>query len=120
MRETKTTNPQLIELISQLRKASREQEAPIWADVADYLAHTRSQRVAINLSIVNRHTEKADVVVVPGKILASGALDHAVTVASFEASAPAKAKLEAAKGKYLTIQELMAKNPKGSNVKIIR
>ena len=120
MRETKTTNPQLIELISLLRKKSREQDAPIWADVADYLAHTRSQRIAINLSNINRHTEKADVVVVPVKILASGALDHAVTVASFEASEPAKAKIEAAKGKYITIQELVEKNPKGSKVKIIR
>ncbi len=120
MRETKTTNPQLTALISALRKTSREQTAPIWADVADYLAHTRRQRVTVNLSTINRHTEKADVVLVPGKILASGALDHAVTVASFEVSAQAKTKLEAAKSKYITIQELMEKNPKGSKVKIIR
>jgi large subunit ribosomal protein L18e len=120
MRETKTTNPQLIELISKLRKQSKEQDAPIWLDVADYLAKTRSQRVVVNISNLNRYTEKADVVVVPGKILASGAIDHPVTVAAFEVSAPAVAKLEAAKAKYLTIQELMEKNPKGSNVKIIR
>jgi large subunit ribosomal protein L18e len=120
MRETKTTNPQLIELITQLRKVSKEQDAPIWLDVADYLAKTRSQRVAVNLSTINRNTDKADFVVVPGKILASGAIDHAITVAAFEASEQAKAKLEAAKAKYITIQELMEKNPKGSNVKIIR
>ena len=120
MRETKTTNPQLIELISLLRKTSKEQDAPIWLDIADYLAHTRSQRVVVNLSTINRHTEKADTVVVPGKILASGALDHAVTAASFEASDAAKAKLEGAKGKYITIQELIEKNPKGSKVRIIR
>jgi large subunit ribosomal protein L18e len=120
MRETKTTNPQLIELISLLRKTSREQQAPIWLDVADYLSKTRSQRVAVNLSSINRYTEKADVVVVPGKVLASGVLDHAVTVAAFEASAPAKAKIAAAKSKYITIQELIGKNPQGSNVKIIR
>jgi large subunit ribosomal protein L18e len=120
MRETKSTNPQLIEVISLLRKTSKEQTAPIWADVADDLAHTRSQRVVTNLSSINRCTEKADVVVVPGKVLASGALDHAVTVAAFEASDAAKAKLEAAKGKLITITELMAQNPKGSKVKIVR
>jgi large subunit ribosomal protein L18e len=120
MRQTKTTNPQLIELISILRKTSKEQDAPIWADVADYLAHTRRQRIAVNLSNINRNSEKADVVVVPGKILASGAVDHTITVAAFEASDAAKAKLEAAKGKYITIQELLEKNPKGSKVKIIR
>jgi large subunit ribosomal protein L18e len=120
MRETKTTNPQLIELISLLRKQSREQQAPIWRDVADYLAKTRSQRIAVNISDINRNTEKADVVVVPGKILASGVLAHTVTVAAFEASGKAKAKLETAKAKYLTIQDLLEKNPKGANVKIIR
>lgn len=120
MRETKTTNPQLIELISRLRKLSKEQEAPIWLDVADHLAKSRSQRVTTNLSTINRHTEKDDVVLVPGKILASGELDHSVTVVSFEASDSAKAKVTGAKGKYLTIPELLEKNPKGSKVKIIR
>ena len=120
MRETKTTNPQLIELIGSLRKQSKEKNAPIWFDVADYLAKTRSQRVVINLSNINRNTEKGDIVVVPGKILASGALDHPVTIAAFEISQPAIAKIEAAKAKYITINELMAKNPEGSKVKIIR
>jgi len=120
MRETKTTNPQLIELISLLRKESREKQAAIWLDVADHLAKTRSQRITVNLSKISRHTKRADVVVVPGKILATGTLTHAVTVASFEASDKAKAKLATAKAKYVTIQELLEQNPKGSNVKIIR
>ena len=90
MRETKTTNPQLIELISNCAKQSREQDAPIWLDVADYLAKARSQRVAVNISNINRYTEKAEVVVVPGKVLASGAIDHPVTVAAFEVSAASK------------------------------
>lgn len=120
MRETKTTNPQLIELISILRKQSKEQDAPIWYDVADYLAKTRSQRVAVNLSTINRNSVKSDVVIVPGKVLASGALDHPVTIASFEVSNSAKAKLEAAQSKFITIKELLQQNPKGSNVKIIR
>ena len=120
MRQTKTTNPQLIELIGLLKKESKEKQAGIWLDVADHLAKTRSQRVAVNLSKLNHYTKKADVVVVPGKILASGNIDHAVTVAAFDISYSAKAKLEAAKTKYLTITELMEKNPQGSNVRIIR
>jgi ribosomal protein L18E len=43
-----------------------------------------------------------------------------VTVASFDISDKAKAKLDAVKAKYITIQDLMEKNPQGSNVKIIR
>jgi large subunit ribosomal protein L18e len=120
MRETKTTNPQLIELISKLKKESREKQAPIWLDVADHLAKSRSQRITVNLSKLNRYTKKADVVVVPGKILASGTIEHPVTVASFDISDQAKAKLEAVKAKYITIQDLLEKNPKGSNLKIVR
>jgi large subunit ribosomal protein L18e len=111
MRETKTTNPQLIALIGLLKKESREKQAAIWLDVADHLAKSRTQRVAVNLSQLNRHTKKADVVVVPGKILGTG---------TFDISQSAKAKLEAVKAKHITIPELMEKNPKGSNVKIIR
>ncbi len=120
MKETQTTNPQLVSLIRQLKKESREQQAPIWHDVAEYLSKTRSQRVAVNLSSINRSTKGSDTVVVPGKILASGNVDHAITVASFAVSKKARAKLEGAKGKVISISDLLEKNPKGANVKIIR
>jgi large subunit ribosomal protein L18e len=120
MKETKTTNPELISLIRLLKKESREKQAGIWLDIAEYLSKTRSQRVAVNLSCLNRNTKKSDVVVVPGKLLGSGSINHSVTVAAFAASEKAKAKLVAAKSKYISIPELLEKNPKGSNVRIIR
>jgi large subunit ribosomal protein L18e len=119
MRETKSTNPQIIELIKYLKKQSREKDAGIWLAVAEKLAKPSRQRVAVNLSRVNRYTDKNATVVVPGKLLASGNLDHAVTVAAFAASDKAKAKLTSAKAKYLSITELVEKNPSGSNVAII-
>ena len=118
MRETKSTNPEIVQLIRYLKKQSREKDAGIWLDVASNLAKPSRQRVAVNLSQINRYTEKNAVIVVPGKILASGILDHAVTVAAFDASDKAKEKLAAAKAKYMTITELVEKNPQGSNVKI--
>ena len=120
MKETKTTNPELIQLISLLKKESREKQAGIWLDIAEYLSKTRSQRISVNLSTVNRNTKRSDIIVVPGKLLGSGSIDHAVTMASFGASQKAKEKLVAAKAKYLSIPELLEKNPKGANVRIIR
>jgi large subunit ribosomal protein L18e len=120
MKETKTTNPELISLIRLLKKESREKQAGIWLDIAEYLSKTRSQRISVNLSTLNRNTKRSDVVVVPGKLLASGNIDHAITVAAFGASEKAKAKLGASKSKYLSIPELLEKNPTGANVKIIR
>lgn len=120
MRQTESTNPELIQLIKQLKKESREKEVAIWLDVANQLAEPRTQRAAVNLSSINRNTKKSDVVVVPGKILGMGTINHAITIAAFSISDSAKAKLEAAKAKYLSIPELLEKNPKGSNIKIIR
>ena len=120
MKEPKSTNPELIRLIRFLKKQGREKEASIWRDVAKHLSKAKQRRAAVNLSCINRYTQKGDSVVVPGKLLGAGALDHTVTVAAFSASEKAKAKLAAAKAKYLSIAELMEKNPKGANVKIIR
>ena len=120
MKETTTTNPELIKLIRFLKKQSREKDAGIWLDVAEYLSKSNRQRVAVNLSRINRYTQRGNTIVVPGKVLASGTLNHAVTVAAFSASEKAKEKLKAIKAKYVSIPELVEKNPKGSNVKIIR
>lgn len=120
MKESKTTNPELIQLITLLKKESREKQAGIWLDIAEYLSKSRSQRIAVNLSRINRNTKRADTIIIPGKLLGSGSIDHAVTVASFGVSEKAKAKLATAKAKYVSIPELLEKNPKGTNIKIIR
>ncbi|MGD6809561.1 MAG: 50S ribosomal protein L18e [Candidatus Bathyarchaeia archaeon] len=120
MIQTESTNPELIQLIKQLKKESREKDAPIWRDVAEQLAQPRSRRAAVNLSSINRNTKREDTIIVPGKILGTGSLTHPITVAAFSISESAKAKLDAVKAKYVTIPELVADNPKGSNIKIIR
>ena len=120
MKETKSPNPELVQLIRYLKKQSNEQKAGVWHDVAEHLSKSRSARAAVNLSSLNRHTEKKDIVVVPGKILGTGNLNHALTVAAFGLSATAAKKLKASKSKYMSIPELVEKNPTGANVKIIR
>jgi large subunit ribosomal protein L18e len=119
MRKTNATNPELLKLITLLKKQSKEKGVGIWLDVAEDLAKPSRKRTAINLSKLNRVTDKNAIIIVPGKILAAGSLDHAVTVAAFNASDKAKAKLAAVKAKYLSIPELLESNPTGSNVQII-
>jgi large subunit ribosomal protein L18e len=120
MKETKSTNPELVKLIRFLKKQSREKHVAIWHDVAENLAKSRSGRVVVNLSRINRHTERRDIVVVPGKVLGTGTLDHALTIGAFDLSDKAAQKLKAAKAKYMSITDLVKKNPTGANVKIIR
>ncbi len=119
MKKVRTTNPELIKLIRFLKKQSSENKVNIWRDIAEDLAKPRRQRVAVNLSRLNRNTQKNDVVVVPGKVLGAGKIDHPITVAALAFSEKAKEKISAAKGKCLSLFKLIKKNPKGSNIKLI-
>lgn len=119
LKKLKTTNPELIRLIHLLRKAAKENKAAIWRTVAEYLAKPRRRRIAVNISRINRYTKEGDEVIVPGKVLGTGLLDHSVKIAAYEFSEKARQKIIMAKGKCLSIPELIEMNPKGSNVKII-
>jgi large subunit ribosomal protein L18e len=116
---TKTPNVHLQHLISELKKQSSTQGVKIWNRVAEDLEKaTRSRRV-VNVSRLSRNTAANEVVVVPGKVLGSGALAHSVTVAAWDFSASARSTIENAKGKCITILDLVKKEPKGKNIRII-
>jgi len=119
MKRVRSTNPELISTARLLRKKARENSAPIWRDVADRLSSCRRRRVTINIGRLNRHVKDGETVVVPGKVLGAGALDHAVFVAAFAFSEEAEAKILRAKGKCFSISELAEANPSGSNVRIL-
>ena len=72
MKKLKSTNPEILTVFHSLKKKSRENDAPIWSDVAERLASSRRRRVAVNLSHLNRYTKARESVVVPGKVLAFG------------------------------------------------
>jgi len=119
VKRVKSTNPELLTVIRSLRKEARESDTPIWRDVADRLSSSRRRRVAVNLSRLNRHTQAKETVVVPGKVLGAGRLEHSISVAAFSFSSQARLKISKAKGKCLSILELLEANPKGSNVRIM-
>ena len=83
------------------------------------MAKPKRKRVAVNVCRLNRFTQKNDIVVVPGKVLGAGEIDHRITVAAFAFSEKAREKIIKAKGKCLFLPDLAAKNAKGSNLKII-
>jgi len=119
MRQVKSQNPELLKLIRSLRKKARENDAPIWRDVANRLSASKRRRLAVNLSRLSRHTKEKETVVVPGKVLGAGRLEHPLTVAAFGFSDEARSKIVQVRGKCLPISELLENNPRGSNVKIM-
>ncbi|MFX1503238.1 MAG: 50S ribosomal protein L18e [Promethearchaeota archaeon] len=90
----------------------------IWKKVSKKLSGPRRNRVKANLYRVNKKTKKNDVIVIPGKVLGMGELDHTLTIACLDYSKSAKKKIESSGSKLLTIEELLEQNPKGSGVKV--
>ncbi|RLE69408.1 MAG: 50S ribosomal protein L18e [Thermoprotei archaeon] len=119
MKRTGPTNIHLRLLISYLKKKSRENGANIWRKVAEYLEKPTRNRVEVNIWKINKYTVNGDTVVVPGKVLGSGFLNHKVTVAAWSFSQKSKEKILKAGGNILTIDKLIEINPKGSNIKIL-
>lgn len=119
MKKFKSTNPELITLIRDLKKQSQESQTELWLSLAERLTTSNRNRVAVNLSRLNRYTKDGETVVVPGKVLGAGQADHALNVAAFSFSDVAKSKITDTKGKCLSIRDLMKKNPTGKNVKIM-
>jgi len=118
-RLARSTNPALRKLIRQLREQGKEKKAKIWLDLAERLDGSRRSRAEVNLSQLNRYAAEGSTVVVPGKILAAGRLEHPMTFAAFKYSATAKRKIAATGGKALTIQQLLEQNPLGKDVKLM-
>ena len=118
MKRMGPTNIYLRKLINELRKVASKNNAKIWRRVAELLEKPTRKRVRVNLGKINRYTEEGDVIVIPGKVLASGSLDHSVTVAAWDFSVNAYKKVSRV-GKAITIKRLLEENPNGSGVKII-
>ncbi|ADC66102.1 ribosomal protein L15 [Ferroglobus placidus DSM 10642] len=113
------TNPNLVRLIDTLLKASAENKAKIWKDVAERLAKPTKHMAEVNVGKIERHLKDNEIALIPGKVLGAGEISRAVKVAAFKFSESAKRKIEEAGGRCMSIEELIKENPKGSNVRIL-
>jgi large subunit ribosomal protein L18e len=113
------TNPRLQGLIAELKAAARESDANVWQDVADRLAKPRRTHAEVNLGRIERYAREDETVVVPGKVLGSGVLEKNVTVAAVDFSGTARKKIDQV-GDAVSLADLAADNPEGSNVRVIR
>jgi len=119
MKTRRKNNPELRHTIELLKQKSHENQAKIWKDIARRLDRTSRNWPDINVSSLERHLEKDQMVIVPGKLLGSGDVTKAFTVAAFRFSEKAKEKIRNAGGTCLSIEELIEKNPKGTDVRIM-
>ncbi|MHA1473352.1 MAG: 50S ribosomal protein L18e [Promethearchaeota archaeon] len=101
-------------LIRELWKTKRR----IWKKVSKKLSGPRRERIEANLYRINKKTKENDVIVVPGKVLGLGEIDHKLTIACLNCSKTARKKIESSGSKLLSIEELLEQNPEGKEVKV--
>ncbi|WP_159901312.1 50S ribosomal protein L18e [Salinirussus salinus] len=113
------TNPRLSSLIADLKSAARNGGGDVWSDVADRLEKPRRTHAEVNLGRIERYAREDETVVVPGKVLGSGALRKEVTVAAVDFSGTAETKIQQV-GETKRLEQALEDNPDGTNVRVIR
>ncbi len=108
-------DPRKRRLIRNLYKTKRR----FWRTVCEFLEKSKNNRVIVNIGKIETFTEANDTVVIPGKILSTGFLTHPVIIAAFSYSTKAKKKILKAGGECILIENLMERNPTGSNLKLL-
>lgn len=114
------TDPNLLSLIDELKRVSREKDVAIWRDIARRLDKPKRNWAEVNISRLERYAEDGDVIIVPGKLLGAGNLSKKLTVAAFKFSDSARQKIEGAGGRNLSITELLQESPEGSSIRVMR
>lgn len=119
VRKITKTNPNLIELIGNLREKSYVEEVAIWKDVAKRIERSTRRKAQVNLSKINRFSNESETVLIPGKVLGSGEINHKVNVVALDFSKMAQEKIEKAGGECVSIDAILEQNPKGNGIRII-
>jgi large subunit ribosomal protein L18e len=102
-----------------LRRAFKTSKAPIWRSLEDELSGPRSNRREVNVSKLANVTKNDEVIIVPGKVLGSGAIGHRLTVCAFSISGAATKKIIGSGGRIITLDDLIESHPDGKGVHII-
>ena len=106
-------------MVTELKHASRKNNAPIWSRLAKSILKPSSAEKIVNIKKINDFSKESNVVVVPGKVLGMGNISHKITLCSFSISNSAAKKIIESGGQILKFNELIEKYPTGNGVKII-
>ncbi len=112
---TGPTNKHLKNLIASLKK----QKINLWQRIARELSKPTRKRRTLNLSKIQRFAKEGETIIVPGKVLAAGNLTKRVTIAAWQFSEKAENMIKKSGSSIITIEDLMKKNPKGTDVRIL-
>ncbi len=111
-------NPIIMEAVKKIRIVSKTGNKNFWSNIEEIILRPRSRRPEVNVGKISKLTKENDIVLVPGKLLGDGFLDHPITVSALFASKSAIKKVQEAGGTYLPFTEFIDRYPDGSNIKV--
>lgn len=117
VKRTGPTNFQTQILLDEIRPKALKSR--FWKKIAEEISKPTRMRRIVNIYKINTFAEDGELVIVPGKVLGVGELSKKVEVAALNFSQEAKDKILAAKGKTMSIHELLQKNPDAKKVRIL-
>ncbi len=115
MRKTNSTNKNLQALVAELKEKGKSSN--LMLRLGSELSRPSRIRREVNLSRIDRYSDEDEILVVPGKILGGGELNHKVTVAALKISGGARKKLEESGSKIISIDDISKQQ--GKKIRII-
>jgi large subunit ribosomal protein L18e len=101
-----------------LKKLLIDKKVKLWKRVAEDLESSTRRHRIVNVYKLAKSAKENETIIVPGKVLGTGDISSAFTVAAYKFSDEAAKKISE-KGKAISIEELMKKNPTAKNVRIL-
>jgi len=119
MKRTGPNNEHLKKLIHELKSLYYKEKVRLWKRIAEDLEKPSRQRRVINLSKISLYADGKEQIIVPGKVLATGTIEQPITIAAYQFSKSAIEKLNESKSTFMSIKDIMEKNPKAKNLRIM-
>lgn len=114
----KRKNFELESIISKLLVKGEETKMGLYAALAKLLKTPRRRKIQVNIGSIDKNSKENEMVIVPGKVLSMGNLNHKITLVCYTISMSARDKLAAIGVKVMSFEEFLAL-PK-SKVKLVR
>jgi len=94
--------------LSQLKGASREDHyAGLWKRVLKLSEVPSRSRRTVNLYKINKYSKEGDNIIVPGKVLGEGQMDHSISITAMEYSERAKLNLKSNKCTVRKLEDIL-------------
>jgi len=122
MKATGPTRKSTRDLIVKLEKLGRKNKKAIWLKVAEILSKPRRNRASINLWRLNKLAKKfpSKTFIMPGKVLGKGDVSGKITIAALDFSGEARKKIEAMKGKAISLEEAAGEKHEKNTLHLIK